>query len=237
MSFEPRVLSFMCNWCCYAAADGAGVARQNYPPYHRVIRVMCSTRVDPLFVFEGFKAGADAVLIGGCHLGECKYVDGNYQAVIMGEVVKSIMRVIKMKEERFFIEWASAAEGNKLAEDLRRYFSLIQSLGPLGIPENWSEEDKALYLNSAINLTKNTQFRAAYGNLCRELKKLGDYSEATIKQKISEKLLPFIQSKIYEYEIRELLQSGPKGTDFLIQKTGGDPEIVEKVLTKIVQPK
>lgn len=235
MSFEPRVLSFMCNWCCYAAADGAGVARQNYPPYHRVIRVMCSTRVDPLLVFEGFKAGADAILVGGCHLGECKYVDGNYLAVVMGETVKAIMRVIGIDEERFMIEWASAAEGNKLAEDLRNFFAKIKNLGPLGKKEGWSEEDKELYLSACIELTKNMQFRATYGNLCKELKKLGDFSEENIRKKLNEKLLPLIKSKLYEFEIKELLKDGPKSVDFLIKKTKGKPEEIEKILGKLIK--
>lgn len=235
MFFEPRVLSFMCNWCCYAAADGAGVARQNYPPYHRVIRVMCSTRVDPFLVFEGFKAGADAVLVGGCHLGECKYVDGNYLAVVMGETVKSIMGVIGMDEQRFMIEWASAAEGNKLAEDLRIFFAKIKSLGPLGEKEGWSEDEKDLYLSACIELTKNMQFRTTYGNVCKELKKMGDYSEETIRKKIEEKLFPVIKSKLYEIEIKELLKDGPKSIDFLVKKTRGEVKEIERILNKLIK--
>ncbi len=235
MSFEPRILSFMCNWCCYAAADGAGVARQNYPPYHRVIRIMCSTRVDPLLVFEGFNAGADGILVGGCHLGECKYVDGNYLAVVMGEVVKSIMRVLRMDEQRFMIEWASAAEGNKLVEDLKKYFALIKSLGPLGEKENWTHEEKKLYLQASIELTRNMQFRATYGNICKELKKMGDFSEKTIRQKIDEKLTPIIKSKLYEFEIKELLKDGPKTIDYLVKKTKGDVQEIEKILNKLIK--
>ncbi len=235
MGFEPRVLAFMCNWCCYAAADGAGVGRQNYPPYHRVIRVMCSTRVDPLFVFKGYLNGADAVLVGGCHLGDCKYVIGNYYTVVLKYVIKAIMNIIGMKKERFIIEWASAAEGSKLAEDLTNYFNKLKELGPLGEKEGWSEKDKKLYLSSCIKLAEDRQFRTIYGNICKELRKLGDFSEKNIIERVNEKLSKVIKSKLYEFEVKELLKDGPKSIDFLCKKTKADPDELKKILSKVVK--
>ncbi len=235
MEFEPKVLAFMCNWCCYAAADGAGVGRQNYPPYHRVIRVMCSTRVDPLFVFEGYLNGADAVLVGGCHLGDCKYVIGNYYTVVLKHVIETTMDVIGMSKERFMIEWASAAEGSKLAEDLTKYFNKLKELGPLGEKEKWSEEDKKFYLSSCIKLAKNRQFRIIYGNICKELKEMRDFSEENIIKKVNEKLLRVIKSKLYEIEVKELLKDGPKSIDYLCEKTKTNPEELGKILSKLVK--
>lgn len=235
MNFEPKVLAFMCNWCCYAAADGAGVARQSYPPYHRVIRVMCSARVDPLFIFKGYLNGADAVLIGGCHLGDCKYVIGNYYTVVLGHVINTIMDVIGMKRERFMIEWASAAEGNKLAEDLTKYFNKLKELGPLGEKENWSEEDKNLYLSVCVKLAEDRQFRTIYGNICKELRKKEDFSEETIVKEIEGKLLKVIKSKLYEFEVKELLKDGPKSVDFIYKKTGANPDELTKILSKVIK--
>ncbi len=235
MNFEPRVLAFMCNWCCYAAADGAGVGRQNYPPYHRVIRVMCSTRVDPIFVFQGYLSGADAVLVGGCHLGDCKYVIGNYYTVVLKYVIESIMDIIGMRKERFMIEWASAAEGSKLAEDLTIYFNKLRELGPLGKKENWDEEDKNLRLSACIKLAKNRQFRITYGNICKELRKVGDFSEENIMKKIDERLLRIIKSKLYEFEVKELLKDGPKSMDYLCKRTGSNPDELGEILSKLMK--
>ncbi len=233
MEFEPKILGFMCNWCCYAAADGAGVARQIYPPYHRVVRTMCSTRVDPLLVFTGFQSGADAIFVGGCHLGECKYGDGNYLAVVMAEVVKTIMSLIGLNPERFMLEWASAAEGNKLVEDLKKFFQKIKNLGPLGKEANWTEEDKSFYLNSCLELSKSLIFRMGYAKLCRDLKKLGNFSIINIKTLINKNLLPVIKNKLYEIQIKKLIQNNLQDLDYLAKKINITPEEIQKILKKV----
>lgn len=196
--------------------------------------MMCSGRVDPVFVFEGFRSGADGVLVGGCKLGECKYISGNFQALLMAEVVRSIMRLLGMKEERFTVTWLSAAESGKLVEELNKFYEVVSKVGKLGMAEGWSEEDKEFYIGSAIKLCENLQFRSIYGNIAKELTKLRDFSPQTISEKVEKKLLPSVKSRLYELEIKELLKGGPKSLDFIIEKTRAKPEEVEKILSKVM---
>jgi F420-non-reducing hydrogenase iron-sulfur subunit len=134
--FEPKILGFLCNWCCYAGADLAGVSRYQYPTSIRVIRVMCSGRVDPKFVFRAFEDGADGVFIGGCWLDECHYVtNGNYEALDMTKRCKSLMKYIGIDPDRLRIEWVSASEGNRFAEVITDFTNQLKELGPLGAAE------------------------------------------------------------------------------------------------------
>ena len=119
--FEPRIIAFLCNWCTYAGADLAGTSRMQYPPNTRTIRVMCSGAVDPTLVLEAFRDGADAVLIGGCHPGDCHYQSGNYKTRKRVFLLKSLMQQLGIEEERLRLEWISAAEGQKFADTVYEY--------------------------------------------------------------------------------------------------------------------
>lgn len=196
---------------------------------------MCSGRVDPLFIFEAFHNGADAVMVGGCKLGECKYTDGNFQALVMAELVWNLMELIGINRERFKLEWVSSAEPVKLVEDMKSFMLKIRDLGPLGQAENKSKEDLEFYLTSAIEVCKNMQVRTAYGNIAKELKKNRDFSLDSISQKVREKLLPLMKNKLYEIEIKALIKDGPKSVDFLVEKTGANPEELSAILNKIMK--
>ena len=132
--FEPRIIAFLCNWCTYAGADLAGTSRMQYPPNTRTIRVMCSGAVDPTLVLEAFRDGADAVLIGGCHPGDCHYQSGNYKTQKRVFLLKGLMKQLGIEEERLRLEWISAAEGAKFADTVREYTEQIRSLGPMRAP-------------------------------------------------------------------------------------------------------
>lgn len=196
---------------------------------------MCTGRVDPLFVMTAFNNGADGVLVAGCRLGECKYSEGNLEALIMGEAVKNILRLIGMEEKRLRLDWVSSSEASRIVEIIKDFSYTLQEIGPLGVKEGWSEEDKKFYLESAVALCNNMQFRSAYGNLAREIKKLGDFSLEVITKKVEEKLLPSIKTRLYEIEIKELVKEGPKSLDYIIAKTKGDPVEIEKILSKIIK--
>lgn len=196
---------------------------------------MCSGRVDPLFVIEAFRNGADAVMVGGCKLGECKYVEGNFQALIMAEMVKNLMKLIGLNEERFKLEWVSSAEPAKLVEDIKAFMLKVKELGPLGSSEGIKEEDLSFYLDSAVEVCKNMQVRTAFGNIAKELKKMKDFSLDSITQKVEEKLLPLLKNKLYEIEIRALLRDGPKSVDYLAEKTRASIEELNPILSKIMK--
>jgi len=152
-TFEPRILGFLCNWCCYAGADLAGVSRFQYPPNIRVIRVMCSGRVDPAHIFRAFLAGQDAVFIGGCHLNDCHYVtQGNYDALSAVYIGKKLLERIGLNPERLRIEWVSAGEGIRFANIMNEFVPRMEKLGPLGRAEGIDEQKLKFKLGAVAKL-------------------------------------------------------------------------------------
>ncbi len=129
--FEPNIVAFLCNWCSYAGADLAGTSRLQYPPNVKVIRVMCSGRVNPMFVVNALQQGADGVLIGGCHPGDCHYVQGNYFARRRMAVLKKLLEYLGIEPERVRMTWVSAAEGVKFAEVIKEVTEDVKKIGPM----------------------------------------------------------------------------------------------------------
>lgn len=136
---KPRVVAFLCNWCSYTASDLAGTARVKYSPCARIIRVMCSGRVDPAFVLKAFALGADGVLIAGCHPGDCHYIEQNYKTIRRQVMLRYFLERMGIEPDRLRLVWASAAEGQYLAESIDRFVEDVQKLGPLNWPANWQE--------------------------------------------------------------------------------------------------
>ena len=131
--FEPRIVAFFCNWCTYTAADLAGISRLKYAANVRVIRVMCSGRVDPQFVLDAFAEGADGVLIGGCHPGDCHYQEGNYKALRRVHLLKRVLHDLGIEEARFRLEWISASEGDKVRTVVNEMVRQVRALGPMTV--------------------------------------------------------------------------------------------------------
>ena len=129
-TFEPLIIGFCCNWCSYAGADLAGVSRLQYPPNLRIIRVMCSGMVHPNLVIDALTKGADGVLICGCHIGECHYLDGNVKAENRKEAIELMLEDFGIEPERFRLEWVSASEGPRFAEVVREMTEAVRELGP-----------------------------------------------------------------------------------------------------------
>jgi F420-non-reducing hydrogenase iron-sulfur subunit len=133
MEFKPTIVSFLCNWCSYTGADLAGTSRMKYADNIRVIRVMCSGRVEPTFVLESFRKGADGVLICGCHPGDCHYHEGNYKCLRRFHLLKKYVKEMGIDERRIRLEWISASEGKQFAELVDETTELIKSLGPCNV--------------------------------------------------------------------------------------------------------
>ncbi len=129
--FEPRIIGFLCNWCSYTGADLAGTSRMKSAPNLRVIRVMCSGRVDPTFVLRAFQLGADGVLVAGCHPGDCHYQEGNFKAQRRVLLLRRVLREFGVDERRLRLEWISAAEGEKFATVTNEFTEQVRALGPL----------------------------------------------------------------------------------------------------------
>lgn len=133
-NFEPRIVVFACNWCSYAGIDLAGTSRIRYPPNLRVVRVMCSSRVNPEMVLAALANGADGVLITGCHPGDCHYISGNYHTLRRYVFLKKLLKELGL-EERVKLEWISASEGERFAKVASEFVEHIKKLGPLKLEE------------------------------------------------------------------------------------------------------
>ena len=130
VDYEPKIIGFLCNWCAFAGADLAGTTRTAYPSNIRIIRVPCSGRVDPLLVLKAFQQGADAVMIAGCHPGDCHYVQGNYYARRRFALLRQFLDYLGIEKERLRLEWVSASEGRKFARLVKEMTEEVASLGP-----------------------------------------------------------------------------------------------------------
>ena len=167
--FKPSILGFLCNWCCYGGADLAGVSRFQFPPYIRIIRVMCSGRVDLSFVLRAFSNGTDGVFIGGCHLNDCHYnTQGNFDAISMTRLAKKLLEHAGINPDRLRLEWVSAGEGIRYADIMTDFAAQIKKLGPLGSSEGTDRNE----LKSKLE----------------EVKKLVPYIKLVKKEKLASRL-------------------------------------------------
>ncbi len=135
-SFEPKIVSFLCNWCSYAGADLAGTSRMQYPQNVRIIRVPCSGRVDPLFVLKAFQDGADGVMVLGCHPGDCHYKQGNYVAQRRYAIMHRLLEFTGVETGRLIVDWVSASEGKRFAEVVTAFTDQVRTLGPMAMNGN-----------------------------------------------------------------------------------------------------
>ena len=128
--FEPRIIAFLCNWCTYTGADLAGTSRLQYPPNVRIVRLMCSGGLDPVYVLKSVVEGADGVLIGGCHPGDCHYQSGNYKARRRFAILQSTLDMMGFEPERVWLRWISASEGQYFADTVTEMVEFLKEKGP-----------------------------------------------------------------------------------------------------------
>jgi len=159
--FEPRIVCFFCKWCTYAGADLAGTSRKQYPPNGVVVRVNCSGRIDPQHVLWAFREGADAVLIGGCHPGDCHYQDGNYKTMRRISLLKRMLEDFGIEPERLRLEWISAAEGDKLVRVMNSFVEDVKELGPLTLDDRPLPKDRDFESPHAAEEKKAARKKAA----------------------------------------------------------------------------
>lgn len=133
--YNPRIVAFLCNWCTYTGADLAGVSRLKTSPSVRIIRTMCSGRVDPSFILKAFKLGADGVMIGGCHIGDCHYSEGNYKTLRRVELLKMMLKEFGIDSKRLRLEWISASEAEKFADVTLDFEKQVREIGPLKLQD------------------------------------------------------------------------------------------------------
>ncbi|OPX89197.1 MAG: Methyl-viologen-reducing hydrogenase, delta subunit [Pelotomaculum sp. PtaB.Bin104] len=153
VKFTPKMLGIVCNWCCYGGADLCGVSRFQYPPYIKLMRVMCSGRVEMSHIFRAFSNGADGVFVGGCHINDCHYItEGNYDALGMITMCKKLLGLIGVNPERLRLEWVSAGEGIRFANIMNEFSGKIEKLGPLGKAEGMDEAALKFQFDAVMKL-------------------------------------------------------------------------------------
>jgi F420-non-reducing hydrogenase iron-sulfur subunit len=133
-AFEPRIIGFLCYWCSYTGADMAGTARMKYAPNVDIMRLMCSGRIDPELITTAFSKGADGVLVCGCHVGDCHYMEGNHKTMVRMPLLKRVLTELGLEPARFRHEWVSAAEGEKFQKLVNEMVADVRALGPLDWP-------------------------------------------------------------------------------------------------------
>ena len=164
MSDDIKIVGFLCNWCCYGGADTAGTSRLQYPPSVRIIRVMCSGRVDPSMVFKAFEEGADGVFVGGCHIGDCHYESGNYKWSRRAKLTQDIIEEFGIEKERFRFEWISASEGAKFQKTMKEFHKTLSELGPLNLSSKKNREKELNGTCSEKTFQKLKDFEEKTGN-------------------------------------------------------------------------
>ena len=228
--FEPRILGFLCNWCCYAGADLAGVSRYQYPPNIRVIRVMCSGRVDLAFILRAFSNGTDGVFIGGCWLGECHYVtEGNYDAVSMVHLCRKLLEQVGVNPERLRLEWVSASEGIRFAEIITDFTKLLKELGPLGIGEGIDENVLKLKLEADKNLVPYIKL-VERERLRVHFDTKEEYNEFFTSDEVDRLFHELIADKLAISQILLLLRERPLSTGEISEILGLSPSEVSRYL-------
>ncbi len=229
--FEPKILGFLCNWCSYAGADLAGVSRYQYPSNLRIVRVMCSGRIEPSMVLEMFIQGADGILIGGCHPGDCHYIEGNYYAENRVKLIKKLLKTAGTEPERLRLEWIAAAEGERFAETVRNFTNQIKEMGPSPVAGEEPDVDKLKALFAAKNAVKDFRLKLL---VSRELGlvNIGNvYNEKVPQEEIDALIDPAIEYELARCNILYALRDNTLSVQDLSKNLNISPD---RVLQHIV---
>jgi len=225
MSFKPKILGFLCNWCSYAGADLAGVSRIQYPPNIRVIRVMCSGRVDPKFIFEALQLGIDGVIVMGCHPGDCHYIEGNYEAEKKFQMVKKFLSYINF-ENRVRLEWVSASEGTRYGEVVKDFTNQILEVGPSPVSGENPDKDILDKLKAIEESAASERMRSLVGRQRKITEEENVYGELVSQEKFDFIFDTAIREEYERHRILLSLDKDSKSVKDLAIELKIEPNIV-----------
>jgi coenzyme F420-reducing hydrogenase delta subunit/DNA-binding transcriptional ArsR family regulator len=231
IEFEPKIVGFLCNWCSYAGADLAGVSRIQYPPNIRVIRVMCSGRVDPVIILEMLANGADGVIVMGCHPGECHYVEGNLQAERKIRMLKKLISRTGLEPERLRLEWVSASEGTRFAGLIKDFTNQLKNLGPSPLAGEKPDKNILTGMIVAKSVAGDSRLRTLVGRERKLIIEENVYGEKVGQEEFDEVMNESIDAEYIRSRIRFLVKDKPMSVEELAKHLGTDPK---KVLRHIV---
>ena len=224
--WEPRILGFLCNWCSYAGADLAGVSRFQYPPALRIIRVMCSARVEPAFVLRALMRGADGVLVLGCHFGDCHYISGNYRCRDRMELTKEILKIVGVNPERLYVGWVSAAEGQQFAQIVAEFTGQLTAIGQLGKGESESGAKAKGNLAAAISALWSDRIRWLIGEREKLVAEENVYGERMSPEEYKELLLESLSDEYKCSKVSLSIKDAPLSVKEIAGKTQLSPQEV-----------
>jgi F420-non-reducing hydrogenase iron-sulfur subunit len=212
--YEPKIMGFLCNWCSYAGADTAGIGRFQYPANLRIMRTMCTGRVDPIFILKSLQKGYDGVLVFGCHPGDCHYLEGNIYAAKRIEMVRYLLEISGIDQDRLHLRYVSATEGQQFAEYVNELTDLLRELGPL------NHDQMAIRLAAVARAVMNADLRWLIG-LQRQLTERGNvYNEKLDPTAYDRLLKSSAQEEYHRALIYEALEAGPQTVRQMAAVTG-----------------
>lgn len=224
--FEPKIIGFLCNWCSYAGADLAGVSRIQYPTNIRIIRVMCSGRVDPVIILEMFAKGADGVIVTGCHPGDCHYIEGNLHEERKIKMLTKLIALTGLEPERLRLEWVSAAEGQRFAQVVTDFTEQIRKLGPSPVSREVPDQKISENLQAAQSAASSSKLRVLVGRE-RELTEKNNVYEEKVPQEDFDSLLEeAVETEFIRHKIRLLTRDKPLSTKELANIVNMKPAAV-----------
>lgn len=221
MKFEPKILGFLCNWCAYAGADLAGVSRIQYPPNLRVIRVLCSGRIDPVLVLEAVASGVDGVIVMGCHPGDCHYMTGNYEAERKIKMLKKLITPLGLAE-RLRLDWVSASEGARFAEVVRDFTNHIKVLGPSPLRKEKLDPKKLEGIQAAKKAVEDFRLRALVARERKMIEEGNVYGEEISQEEFDKIMNDAISAEYIRNRIYLLLEKEPMSIKHLSKRLGLD---------------
>ncbi len=221
MKFEPKILGFLCNWCAYAGADLAGVSRIQYPPNLRVIRVLCSGRIDPVLVLEALASGVDGVIVMGCHPGDCHYMTGNYEAERKIKMLKKLITPLGLAE-RLRLDWVSASEGARFAEVVRDFTNHIKVLGPSPLRKEKLDLKKLEGIQAAKKAVEDFRLRALVARERKMIEEGNVYGEEISQEEFDKIMNDAISAEYIRNRIYLSLEKEPMSIKHLSKRLGLD---------------
>ena len=219
-SFEPDILGFLCNWCSYASADLAGVSRMQYPPNVKVIRVMCSARVDPTIILEAFIQGLDGVMVLGCHLGTCHYLTGNYYTERRMKTTKKVLKNVGLSPERLLVDWVSAAEGERFATLVRDFTEKVRKVGPLGKETDLDFERLKTRLTAAKEALAQERIRWLVGREMELVEEKNVFGEKIPQEEFDQLMLQTIEKEFAKRRILLSIEKDALSIKEIAQRVG-----------------
>jgi coenzyme F420-reducing hydrogenase delta subunit len=233
VEFEPKIIGFLCNWCSYAGADLAGVSRIQYPPNIRVVRVMCSGRIDPVIPLQVFAKGADGVIVLGCHPGDCHYSEGNLYEEKKIKMLKKLLTLSGLGSERLELEWVSASEGQRFSQVITQFTERIKKAGPS--PLSGMNPDKKIQDNlaAALEAAEGFRLRVLVGRERELTEKKNVYGEKIPQEEFEALLDEAIEAEFFRHKIHVLTRNNALSVTSLAAESELKPTEVLKHIVSL----